>query len=233
MNLIVDIGNTRIKTCTFEKNVPGAVQILESEDQLNESIKKHKACIISSVRKLKSSYPANTIVLSHKTSLPIVNAYGSPQTLGMDRLAGVVGCNYLYPDANCLLIDCGTCITFDFIDSAATYQGGSISPGLEMKFKALNNFTDALPLVEHKNEVDLIGKTTEESIQSGVINGTVAEIDQMILSYQNKFDNLVVVLTGGDAQFFESKLKATIFAQPKIVLIGLNRILEYNVEEEA
>lgn len=231
MNLIVDIGNSRIKVARSESGKISEVSFVENLTDLDELIQKADATIISSVRKLSDFNNKKVVVLSPTTSVPIQNNYSSPNTLGMDRLAGVVGCNYLYPNTNCLLIDCGTCITYDFIDSTGTYQGGSISPGLTMKFKALNNFTNSLPLVEGKSDSELIGKTTEESILSGVLNGTIAEMDQIMEEYKAHHSGLKVILTGGDGQFFESKLKATIFAQPKIVLIGLNRILEYNVEK--
>lgn len=231
MNLIVDIGNSKIKVAKSNGDIISDISIIKNLHDLDDLIEESDATIISSVRKLSDFGNNKVVVLNHDTPIPIKNNYLSPSSLGMDRLAGVVGCNYLYTEENCLMIDCGTCITYDFIDRDATYHGGSISPGIQMKFKALNNFTDSLPLVNGNSEVDLIGKTTEECILSGVLNGTVSEMEKIIAQYLVRCPDLKVILTGGDGQFFESKLKATIFAQPKIVLIGLNRILEYNVEK--
>jgi type III pantothenate kinase len=151
----------------------------------------------------------------------------------MDRLAAVVGANYFFPEQDCLVIDAGTCITFDYIDRNKKYFGGSISPGLTMKFKALHTFTGRLPLVEQteKNaeQVPLVGQNTVACLQSGVLNGTLAEVDGMIAAYLKQSPDLITVMCGGDAPFFETNLKARIFAVPDLVLIGLNRILNYNV----
>jgi type III pantothenate kinase len=147
----------------------------------------------------------------------------------MDRIAGVCGAIQLFPGSNNLVIDAGTCITYDFVDEMAQYHGGGISPGLNMRFKAVHTFTAKLPLVSAKAGVDLIGTTTETSIQSGVINGLLSEIEGTIGRYAVKFPGLKVILCGGDAGFFENQLKATIFAVPDLVLFGLNSILIHNV----
>ncbi len=147
----------------------------------------------------------------------------------MDRLAGVCGAIELFKETDTLVIDAGTCITYDFVDKQKNYFGGSISPGLKMRFKAVHTFTAKLPLVDSANAVGLIGDSTESSIQSGVINGMIAEIEGIIMRYQDKYPGLRVILCGGDTAFFENKLKASIFAAPDLVLIGLNSILIYNV----
>lgn len=230
MNLVVDIGNTFTKLGFFDHDELVHTEILEDQSLWSKYKQEADHILISSVRGEVFEQEKHVMYLNAQTSVPVNIKYKTPQTLGADRLAGVIGAKVLYPNENCLLIDCGTCITFDFIDAENNYYGGSISPGLEMKFKALSNFTAALPLVQKKSEAALIGDTTENSILSGVINGTVAEIEQMIRNYSHKYEPLKVILTGGDSNFFESKLKAPIFVQPKILLIGLNRILKYNVE---
>jgi type III pantothenate kinase len=142
----------------------------------------------------------------------------------------VIGANYLFPEADCLVIDAGTCITMDFVDRDKNYHGGSIAPGLEMKFRALHTFTQKLPLIQRTPEaVPLAGRNTAEAIRSGVLHGTVAELNGIIDAYRRQSPQLQVVLCGGDAAFFETNLKAPIFVVPELVLIGLNRILNYNV----
>lgn len=190
--------------------------------------------IISSVRHLEHlpfSVSGKVMQLTPGTPVPVTNNYGTPQTLGMDRLAAVVGASFSFSERDCLIIDAGTCITFDFVDRDAIYYGGSISPGLAMKFKALHTFTSKLPLVEQieKGETPLIGRNTIECLQSGVSNGTLAEVDGLITEYKQQSPDLIVIGCGGDASFFEKNLKARIFVVPDLVLIGLNRILNYNV----
>ena len=207
----------------------GALPALIAQYQVDHAI-------MASVRRPENiplAVPGKMIWLSHETPVPIQNQYGTPATLGMDRLAAVVGASYSFAGQDCLVIDAGTCITFDYIDRDKNYLGGSISPGLAMKFKALHTFTGKLPLVEQteKNveQVPLIGQDTVSCLQSGVFNGTLAEVEGLITTYTKQSPDLVTVMCGGDAPFFETNLKARIFAVPDLVLIGLNRILNYNV----
>lgn len=235
MQLIIDIGNTRIKFALFKEQtffVKGAGNISDFKTFCED--KKITKAIISSVAKseaveafLKES-KIPYIHLTHHTKLPIQNKYATPQTLGDDRLANVVGAGVLYKHKNVLTIDCGTCIKFDMLTSNQEYFGGAISPGLTMRFKALNTFTNGLPLIEYKQIDYLIGKTTEESILSGVINGCIAEIDGITDKYSAIYDNLTIILTGGDAKYFENELKSNIFAEPNLTIIGLNEILLSN-----
>ena len=168
------------------------------------------------------------IYLDHRMKLPFENQYKSKETLGLDRAAGVAGAHFLFPNEHILVIDAGTCITFDILTSEGVYLGGSISPGISMRFKALNKFTGRLPLIEDKRKISLIGDTTEASILSGVYNGILGEVELQVRLYKEKFGNVKVVITGGDLDFFESNLKLEIFAQPNLVLYGLNKILDYN-----
>ena len=237
MNLVIDYGNSAAKVGIFDLQNLIEKKTFSSPELLREFLKKSsfENLIISSVKedahRVASTAPEATrkFILHHLLPLPIKNLYATPQTLGADRLAGVCGAQQLFPSQNCLVIDAGTCITYDFIDEQGQYHGGGISPGLSMRFQAVHTFTAKLPLVSPKENVNLIGSTTELSIQSGVVNGLLTETEGIIHQYRNKFKDLRVILCGGDASFFENQLKASIFASPELVLIGLNSILIYNV----
>lgn len=170
-----------------------------------------------------------TIVLDHQTPLPLKINYQSPATLGVDRIAAATGSTVLFKGGNNLVIDIGTCITYDMVDSDSVYHGGGISPGVDMRLKAMHKFTSGLPLVAVKGMPELIGKTTRECMLSGVIHGTVAELEGIILRYRQFFEQLNIIICGGGAIFFESKIKDDIFAVPNLVLVGLNHILRYNL----
>lgn len=241
MNLAIDLGNTFAKAGFFDGDILSATISELVPAKLKELIeeKQPEQIIIGAVAKkevvqeIVNAIPqkTNCLIADHTTPIPVNNLYETPATLGMDRLAAAIGANFLFPDDTCLVIDCGTCITFDIIDRQG-YQGGAISPGLNMKFKALNTFTAHLPFLEANIQAPLVGKNTSGAIQSGVVNGTVAEIEDMIRKFSLEFSNLKTIICGGDANFFESKIKATIFVVPELVLIGLNRILLYNVSDK-
>jgi type III pantothenate kinase len=244
MNLIIDIGNSQVKIAIFNNR-----KILKSMtiDEINPEV----------IYELKSHYPELTqailcsvavvddklieflkkefdlfIVLNHQTNIPIENLYESKESLGPDRIAAAVGANHLFPDSDLLVIDAGTAITYDVIDHNNRYLGGNISPGITTRFKSLHNFTKKLPLVEKSDQWPLIGKTTEEAIQTGVQVGIVAEMDAMIDRIRDNWIDCKVILTGGDSFFFDEKLKNTIFVMFELTLLGLNRILEYNAENK-
>jgi type III pantothenate kinase len=237
MNLVIDYGNSAAKVGIFDKQTLTAKYTFPSAEKLHEFIDtiEPEHAIISSVNKDAQTVASwinatgKKFILSHELPLPIKNLYATPATLGVDRLAAVCGGIQLFPGEHRLVIDAGTCITFDFLDKDDQYHGGAISPGMNMRFKAVNTFTARLPLVSATGNVDLIGNSTETCIQSGVINGLLAEIDGIIVRYGQEFGDLRVILCGGDASFFENKLKASIFASPELVLVGLNSILIYNV----
>jgi type III pantothenate kinase len=165
--------------------------------------------------------------LTHRTPLPIGNAYGTPETLGMDRLAAAAGAWALFPGQASLVIDLGTCMTCDFIDRQGVYQGGSISPGMRMRARAMQAFTAALPLVESYEGAGLVGRSTQESLRSGAVLGLAYEIEGRREACREGFGIFNTVLCGGDAQFFESMLKAPIFVRTALVPIGLHAILEH------
>ncbi len=234
----IDIGNTGTKYGIFEGDALVKQGYFNGQEDLPQELLNQvfDHAIIASVAESAQSITArlsvagSIIELSPQTALPVNNKYKTPQTLGADRIAGAVGANYLFKGHNCLVFDAGTCITHDFVDKDGNYMGGGIAPGLNMKFKALHTFTKRLPLVERpENDYPLTGQTTQESILSGVLAGTVAELNGIIQAYLEKADDLTVILCGGDAGFFESKLKGRIFVIPELVLIGLHRILLHNV----
>jgi type III pantothenate kinase len=170
--------------------------------------------------------------VNNQTPMPMKIKYRTPETLGLDRLAAAIGAREIFPDRDLLVIDAGTAITFDLIEREGTFLGGNISPGLKTRFRALHEFTQKLPLAEETDQLILIGQSTEEAISAGVVNGMVFEIDGMIDEVKKKYPEIQPVLTGGDARFFERRLKSHIFVKFEITLIGLNRILEYNVEKQ-
>jgi type III pantothenate kinase len=245
-SLTVDIGNTAIKYGCFENGVLQESAILQTGEQLLAAAKRLAAAhaIISSVVEPTATWAATLqpAVLGQvvefvpaTTPLPIHNAYATPHTLGADRLAAAVGAAWLRPDADTLILDVGTAIKCDWVEGGHTFRGGSIAPGLRLRFQALHTFTGRLPLVEMPVDLDapitLTGDDTQSAIRSGVLNGAVAEVNGLIDSYRRQQGNLGVILTGGDANFFQPRLKGRIFVIPELVLIGLHRILVHNVEE--
>ncbi|MBI4930169.1 MAG: type III pantothenate kinase [Bacteroidetes bacterium] len=245
MNLVIDIGNTLTKTAVFNEAELSSFSSFEkiSTDVLRELLLKNssvKNVILSSVTNhdkdisgfLKSKY--FFIELSAATKIPIENIYQSKQTLGKDRLACAVGANFLFPNQNVLAIDAGTCIKYDFVNAKSQYLGGGISPGIDMRFKALNQFTDKLPLLNYKQFDKLIGENTDESILSGVMNGTAEEVRGIIARYLQQYPDVKVVFTGGYLKFFErifnisGNENSSIFADSFLVLKGLNQILKFN-----
>ncbi|MGB1206308.1 MAG: type III pantothenate kinase [Chitinophagales bacterium] len=239
INLCLDIGNTRLKAAIFnekEELIYHNIFASFTKNHLEKIFANFniQQAILSSVANhatfINTFLEKRTffVHLTHNTSLPITNAYATPKTLGRDRLAVVVGGKVLFPTCDILAIDAGTCITYDFIDQKNVYHGGSISLGLQMRFRALQHFTDKLPLVNKTATSELIGKTTETAITSGVMQGTAAEMNGIIAQYRQKYPNIKVLLTGGDANFFETQAKSEIFVRQNLVLEGLNKILNYN-----
>lgn len=238
-NLIIDAGNSRVKVFVFEED-----KVLESffllEQDFEKKIKKILSeneisrIILSSVSGLtenililiENSY--ELVVLTNDTKVPFINKYESPKTLGVDRIALMSAAASEFANKNVLVIDAGTCITFDFKNSKNEYLGGAISPGIQMRYRALNEFTEKLPLLGISEQNTLIGNNTNKSIHSGVLNGVIGEIDGVIDRYKSEFGDLTVVLTGGDTYFLSKRLKNSIFANPNFLQEGLNSILIYN-----
>ena len=238
MNLVLDIGNTRLKAGLFKKNV--LINYFEFNNNYYEKIRSILECnpilytIVSNVSntedKLIQLLRIKTQFIPFNSSLkiPFKNIYKSKTTLGQDRIALVSSSMKQFPDENVLIIDLGSCITYDFINSDNEYIGGAISPGLNMRYKSLNNYTSNLPFLEPKKINYLIGKSSEESIHSGVINGIVSELNGAIDRYQKEFKKIRIVLTGGDYKFLFSKIKNSIFANSNFLLLGLNFLIELN-----
>ena len=242
MNLCIDIGNTRTKIGIFlPHNVPevfsferGSTRKLSGVVPL-ENIKK---CIISSTIHIEKSLMEELrsvpqlLILDENTVLPFKNRYETPYTLGKDRLALVAAAVSLYPGQNVLVIGCGTCITFNFKNVAEEFIGGSIHPGLKMRLQAMHTFTGKLPLVPLQRPTGWISNSTEASLLTGAVMGAASEIDGMIAEYAKNYKDLTVLLTGGDSELLVSMLKNKIFALPDLTLVGLNKILESNVQTD-
>jgi len=194
-----------------------------------------KAVIISSVavdaEKIRSFLQKKYLLIEYnsETEVPVTNNYKTPETLGSDRLAAACAGHFYFPGKNVLIIDAGTCIKYDLINVKGEYLGGAISPGIHMRFKAMNTFTENLPLVVPRKTEQAPGNSTENSMLSGVMNGTLYEMEGMIAAYEKELQPLEVILSGGDMNYFAAQLKNRIFAVPNIVLIGLNEILKFNV----
>jgi len=241
MKLVIDYGNSRVKTALFDNDLLFDINEEETLDAVRlENFLMDKpavtAAIISAVRDYDESLRKYLrkhfyfIELNPHTPVPLLNRYLTPDSLGNDRLAGAVAANAMFPNQNVLVIDAGTCITYNFIDDHNAFWGGGISPGLTLRLKALYTFTDKLPLIPLDEMEHLIGRSTAESILSGVINGTTAEINGIIDSYGDLYPDVKVILTGGNAKYFDKKLKINIFVYPNLVLSGLNIILNHNLE---
>ena len=242
MNLAIDVGNTRVKIAVFEKDKLVELFVFNKTKILSEIkdiLKKHEISTgimsnVASISDSKLKKIKNLVeihIISSLTEVPFKNLYKTPETLGVDRIALVAGAVTQFSGHNVLVIDAGTCITFDFVNSEGEYIGGAISPGLKMRFNSLNHFTANLPLLEKDDLIDFIGKNTKESMNSGVINGVIQEIDGVINQYKKKFLDLTVVLTGGDTNFLAKQLKSSIFANQNLLLHGLNKILILNIDK--
>ena len=240
MFLIIDIGNTRVKLAVYENDNIVEFVVFDKKE-LRKKIEKIilnfsiKHAIVSSVAllndedKLFLEEKAPTLFLDSETKVPFRNLYGTPKTLGVDRIALASAATKFYPDQNVLVIDAGTCITYDYINKKREYLGGAIAPGIAMRYKALHDYTAKLPELSKEEAVNFIGKDTKSSMHSGVIQGIIHEIDGFINQYKFENENLTVVLTGGDSNFLAKQLKSVIFAQPNFVLDGLFTILTYNL----
>ncbi|WP_276165248.1 type III pantothenate kinase [Zobellia alginiliquefaciens] len=240
MKLVIDAGNTCVKLAVFEGDTLIFRQNSDVKDvarevkEICDHYPKIKRGIIASVGNLDPKVmPVLTVFcevheLTPSSRAPFKNSYATPQTLGVDRIALATAAFYHNPKGNSLVIDAGTCVTYDMVNDYGEYLGGAISPGLHMRYKALHQQTSKLPLLKPKELIDYIGNSTETSIHSGVVNGICREIDGVIDQYKSRFADLTVILTGGDMQFLSKRLKNTIFADSKFLLVGLNYLLEYN-----
>lgn len=243
MNLIIDVGNTSVKMAVFQvdellEKATGTQEDFENNfEQLLKNHPEITKAIVSSVGLLSKKQlehikkHLDVLILSTEILLPFSNQYQTPRTLGVDRIGLVSAAIKKYPDQNTLIIDAGTCITYDFISNKNQYLGGAISPGIRLRYTTLNNLTANLPLLTKEVPETIIGNTTNSAIHSGVIYGVLFEIDGVIHTYKEKYSDLTVILTGGDSNFLSKQLKSSIFAHSNFLLEGLNHILQYNSNE--
>ncbi|MCE5347178.1 MAG: type III pantothenate kinase [Bacteroidales bacterium] len=240
MNLVFDIGNSGTKLAVFDG--PKKITFLRTKEFSFEKLHKKMAqyqidraivCAVKNVPEfiidiIKANYPV-VHILSHKSKLPFSIEYEKPETLGPDRIAAVAGAYVEFPGKNVLVIDAGTAITFEFL-SGDIYKGGNISPGLTMRFKALNKFTDKLPLISPTDNYTFPGHNTNDAIRAGVITGVTYEINEYIRAFEKQHAGSVIILTGGDSEYLKNKILPSCTYMPDIVINGLNFILEYNAK---
>jgi len=239
MNLTIDIGNSQIKIVVFDDTIPVYRNVSKTltSNLISRLLRNFQIqnSILSSVVKLDNQLLNNLKKLPRlkklttSTLIPIKNLYETPATLGNDRLANAIAGAFLFPGENVLIIDTGTCIKYDFVNSRKEYLGGSISPGLEMRFKAMHLLTGKLPLIKEYKMGELTGRSTVTALQSGVMIGICEEINGIINRYQKKYSSLKIILTGGDSKRFAGELNLSIFAAEYLVNIGLNEIIRFNV----
>ena len=242
MNLLIDIGNTVLKCAIFKEDrlINDAIIPYHSIEKVRDFISKYdiQKIAISKVRSLPSDLEdifneidATIFEWDDSTKLPISISYKTPRTLGHDRICNAVAAHALYPDKDCLVIDLGTCNKYDFVKRNAEYMGGAISPGFEMRYLAMNTFTDQLPLLPVSKSHNFIGDSTENSMKSGVFYGILGEINFYIEQYESQFNDIEIILTGGFSTYFDKEVKNHIFADPYLTLKGLNIILNFQEEK--
>ncbi len=240
MNLVIDVGNTLVKWAVFEQYTL-LISAKSSHDNWKQSIKntiikfqKIDKIVVASVGKIDKDEFSNIdtsikcYFINHLYIFPFKNLYTTPKTLGIDRMVLATGAVLTFPDKNRLVIDAGTCITYDFITSENEYLGGAISPGIRLRYESLHNYTAKLPLLTKEYPINEIGNSTNESIHSGIINGIAHEIDGFINQFINNNENFIIILTGGDADFLANQLKNPIFANSNFLLESLNQTFQFN-----
>ena len=246
MNIVFDFGNTSHKCALFDQgnliyheikktfspsDITGLIEKFSPQNSLLSSVQEIDPAIESIL-----SSSTHYFYFSHQLPVPLINKYATPETLGNDRLAGAVGAAFTFPHESVLIIDAGTCIKYDFVNAAGEYPGGAISPGLNMRFQAMHNYTARLPLInpdmlKTNEDIHLTGDSTNNSLLAGGAKGALFEVEGFINAYEERYPGLNVILTGGDTSFFELHLKRKIFALPQLVLLGLNIILEHNLKQ--
>ena len=238
MNLTLDIGNTHAKLAVFDDNLlmVKTFKVKFVDDNINDFLKLYpliKNLIVCSVITRDLNFDnynfKNVHFISQNSIIPFTNLYNTKSTLGNDRIALVSRASIKFSNKNVLIIDVGSCITYDFINESNEYFGGAISPGMNMRFKSLNEFTSNLPLTKPITNDVIIGSNTQDSIISGVVNGIIYEMEGFIDQYSSKYNNLTVILTGGDSDFLSKRLKISIFANQNFLLEGLNDLVKLNI----
>ncbi|WLD24572.1 type III pantothenate kinase [Flavobacterium dauae] len=244
MIICIDVGNTRTKVAVYENSTLQQLVITNNEKlvkNISKQIQGIENCvdiILSSVGNLPSEVIenlkklGNLIIVTHESPIPFKNLYATPTTLGIDRIVLVAGATLKYPDQNRLIIDAGTCLTYDFINNQDQYHGGAISPGIGLRYKSLHDYTANLPLEKISELHSFVGNSTSASIQSGVLNGVIAEIEAFIDHFKHQDENLTVILTGGNSEFLVNRLKNSIFANPNFLLESLFLLHQHIVSND-
>ncbi len=240
LNLCIDIGNSSSKIAIYKKDnllfykrflrlpiksVLDLIENFEIEYSIISSTRNTNNALIKVLKK-----KSKLIVLSHQTKVPFKNNYLSPETLGRDRIAVMAAASKIFPKKNTFVADLGTCNTYDFITSSKRYIGGNIAPGLMMRIKSMHKFTDKLPMVTAQLHDQLMGLDTTQALQNGAVKGIILEIEGYIRDLRKEYGPINVILTGGEAGFFAKHFKKRIFAEPNLVLLGLNKILQFNID---
>ncbi len=244
MLLAIDIGNTKIKAAVFEeyavvdKLIFGRNDAEKNIENIFQTYGKISQIVLSSVGEEDANMLlwlqtyTNLTVINRTSRFPFANRYATPETLGIDRMVLSAGAVLSYPDKNRLVIDAGTCVTYDFIDRANHYIGGAISPGLRLRYESMHNFTAKLPLLYPEMPSNYTGNTTNQAMHSGVINGLLYEIEGFMCRYVEQYGDVSIILTGGDAEFLAKRLKNTIFANSNFLLESLNKLYLYTIKIE-
>lgn len=243
MLLAIDVGNTRIKAAVFEWDtfvLDAVFDKKEAVEKLENIFRQYP--VITKATLSRVGFLDETVLewlekrvelykITSDSSMPFENRYETPKTLGVDRMVLAAGAVFKYPKQNRLIIDSGTCITYDFVDADDNYLGGAISPGFRLRYEALHNYTAKLPLLTLESPEGFIGDSTKQAIHSGVVNGVLQEIDGFIERYREQYQVLTVILTGGDTDFLAKRVKNTIFANPNFLLESLNHLYQYTINK--
>ena len=230
--VIVDAGNTSVKVAHVKNSqilsVHRFAQVSDALTTISDADVVCASVLNENFRQFFIERGTSFYQITHQSTLPFKSAYGSMETIGVDRLCNMAAAFKLFGSQNCLVVDIGTCIKFDFISENNVYLGGSIAPGIELRYKALHEHTSQLPMLDFKSAVSIIGGDTNKSMHSGVINGIQHEIQGMIMRYEKDFSDLKILITGGDASYFEFPQKSNIFANKNLTLEGIVEIYEIN-----
>ena len=244
MILTIDIGNTRIKSAVFESNTLVEASVFSNEDfkssieNILNKFEKIATLVVASVGKHEKeafesfSNRVKIHFISRENLFPFQNNYETPTTLGIDRMVLAAGAVLQFPKQNRLIVDAGTCVTYDFIDQNNVYHGGAIAPGVRLRYESMHNYTAKLPLLTIEEPENVIGNSTNQSLHSGVINGLTFEIDGYIEALKGQNENFIIILTGGDANFLAKRLKNTIFANSNFLLESLNNLYQYQIKND-
>jgi type III pantothenate kinase len=244
MILTIDLGNTRIKSAVFENNTLVDAKAFEYEFFFSEienilaNYPKISVLVAASVGKLdisafdSFSKKLKLHFIQRESLFPFQNKYETPSTLGIDRMVLAAGAVLQYPNLNRLIIDVGTCVTYDYINQENDYLGGAISPGIKLRYEAMHTFTAKLPLLQKEDPVNIVGNSTHQAMHSGVVNGLVFEMEGFINSISAQNENFIIILTGGDAIFLAKRFKNTIFANSNFLLESLNYLYQYQINND-